>query len=231
MTDSDPDKIGPKRRLSPLIESFERLGNQAYATVPNFAYLVELEKAVQAEVDRMVVEMREEGYPFKMFSDWATFEWRDWPRPGGRRLAMEEREQMMPPFHTENAEPWQPWRKRYREAVKRLRGEDEEVLSLEALQERRRQIENLETQLRIGPVPDVARSADNQAEPTVRAAELLPGDCVNDGAARIVVRTEEGITPDSEPYVLVIYHDGLEYEYDPDQEFEFGLEDEVLKRF
>lgn len=231
MAGTDPNKSGPKSRLMPLIAAFERLGKQPYATVPGFSYLLELERAVQAEVDRMVVELREEGYSFKLLSDWATFSWRDWPVPGGPPVAEDGRELTQPPFHCESAGPWRPWQKRYREAVKRLRGEGEEVLSLAALQERRRQIENLETQLRVGPMPEVERSANNQSERTICVADVRRGDCVIDGLARIVVKAEESTGQDDLPYVMLTYHDGLEYPYDRDHELEFGSEEHVMKRF
>ncbi|MCZ4326421.1 DUF222 domain-containing protein [Brachybacterium paraconglomeratum] len=117
---------------------------------------------------------------------------------------------------------------RYRAAVKRLRGDDEEILSLDELQRRRRQIERLETQLRVGPPPSVVRSADNQGEETIRAADLRRGDCIVDAGPRIVVRAEPGDRPGLDPYVMVTYHDGLEYPYSCEYRFNFGREEDIM---
>lgn len=221
MFDHDERQEGARARLEGLISRFGRLGGQPYSTIPGFAYLLELERAVQAEVDRMVIEMRESGYAFTHISQCATFGWREHDSRTGGRL---DTSSAPAPFHPEGAEPWQRWHARYRDAVKRVRGDDEEVLPLHELQRRRREIEKLETQLRVGPRPVVQRSADNQREASIRAEDLQRGDCIGGFPSRIVVRAEAGDAPDGRRYIAVVYHDGMEYPYSPDHEFDFGRE-------
>lgn len=235
MTGSESGKSDPRSRLGPLVAALQDRGNRPYATLPDFAYLVELEKAVQQEVDRMVVELREEGHAFTTLSKWETFDWRAAP-PAGDKMTVGDVDMKPVTFHPESANPWQAWEKRYRQAVKRLRGEDEEVLSLDALKQRRQQIKDLETQMRVGSIPTVERSAESQGESVIRAADLRRGDCVVEGRdgvishlSRIVVRVECGVNPDGDLYVTVTYHDGVEYPYDIDYEFRFGSEANVSK--
>lgn len=201
MVDSMPEDKGWRSRLEPYVSQMREVPDLPYATDPALAFLHNLERAVQSEVDRMVVELRESGDSFVSIAKCAD---------------------------RENPEPWQRWHVRYREAVRRLRGEDEEVLPLRELQARRRQAEKLEMRLKVGPIPPVTRSADNQGSATVTAADLRRGDCVVDGLLRIVVRTEPGVNPEGNDYVMVIYHNGVEYPYACDYEFRFGHEKGIL---
>lgn len=102
----------------------------------------------------MIIELRESGYSFATIAKWAD---------------------------EKNPEPWQRWRVRFREPVKWVRGQDEEVLPLRELQSRRRQAEKLELRLKVDSVPPVTRSADNQSVETVKAVDLRRGDCIADG--------------------------------------------------
>lgn len=225
MTDSTSEQESARDRLVSLVSRLSELGDPAYASDPDFAHLIELERAVQAEVDRIVVEQRERGNSFKSIAVAATYDWRN----RGRRSTQGASSAGQSHYRPERAEPWQRWRSRYRAAVKRLCGADEEVLTLEELKQRRQQIKDLETQLRVGPRPAVERSADNQSETSIRVSDLRRGDCIADGPARIVVRTESGVNPEGKPYVLVTYHDGMEYPYWPDHLVDFGREAHIFR--
>lgn len=200
MNRPDPDDAGPKTRLWRLVSKFDELGDQPHATIPNLDYLVDLERGVQAEVDRMVVELRERGYGFANIAEMAD---------------------------ATDALPWHRWRTRYRDAVKRLRGEDEEVLSLSELRARRQLIEDMEAAVRIGPRPSVERSLENQSEQTVLAGDLRRGDCIVDGGPRLVVHVEPVDKPGIPPGVRVSYYDGLVYGYRADHVFAFGSESDL----
>lgn len=193
-------KEGARVRLEPLVARFGELSYLPYATWPDLGYLLELERAVRDEVDGMVVQMREQGSTFANIARFAE------------------------PEESEDSESWQAWRQRYGRGVKRLRGEDEEILPLKELRARRQELERLEKLLKVGPRPLVERSADNQVELQIFAVDVRRGDCIDGHPTRIVARVEEDPYTGLAPYVAVTFHDGSSYPFALDYKFTFGHE-------
>lgn len=200
--DPYPYRQGPQDRLKPVIDRFYIDGPGGHDLSFQLIYLRQLELAAQEEVDRFVVMLREEGSAFTQIATLAAGQ-------NGR------------------PEPWQDRRRRYRDAVKRLRGPDEEVLGLKELQRRRAEIAKFEAVLEIGPRPEVKRSRDNAPRFSVPARELRRGDLIGLIHPKAVVSAKTYIREDGSSYIDVLLHDSTSRGYDRDEQVSFGHENDL----